>query len=98
MKDSDWQTTGYVEGISAAAGSEFAILPPQNATGNWVKVTQRIPVRIRFDPQDQQPLLRAGMSAAVRVHIAGNYDWPNFRADFRGIFNRHLFMALGFLY
>ena len=67
----DWQTTGYVEGISAAAGSEFAILPPQNATGNWVKVTQRIPVRIRFDPQDQQPLLRAGMSAAVRVHIAG---------------------------
>ena len=56
-----------IESIGAATGSEFSILPPQNATGNWVKVTQRMPVRIVIlDPDPAQPL-RAGMSVTVEV-------------------------------
>ncbi|MFE8072905.1 HlyD family secretion protein [Marinobacteraceae bacterium S3BR75-40.1] len=58
---------GTVESISHATGAEFAILPPQNATGNWVKVVQRIPVRIRLDEAPQDSILRAGMSTAVEV-------------------------------
>ena len=60
--------TGRVERLAPAAGSEFAILRPDNATGNFVKVAQRIPVRIRLDPD--QPLaarLRPGMSVTARV-------------------------------
>ena len=58
--------TGHLESIAAATGSEFALVPAQNATGNWVKVTQRIPVRISVDPVDGKTL-RAGMSAVVSV-------------------------------
>jgi membrane fusion protein (multidrug efflux system) len=57
---------GHVESIGAATGSEFSLIPAQNATGNWVKVGQRIPVRIRIDGKSAQPL-RTGMSAAVTV-------------------------------
>ncbi|MFO0986222.1 MAG: HlyD family secretion protein [Alphaproteobacteria bacterium] len=59
--------TAHVESIGAATGSEFSILPPQNATGNWVKVTQRLPVRIAIDAADPARPLRAGMSATVEV-------------------------------
>ncbi|WP_334174582.1 HlyD family secretion protein [Pseudoxanthobacter sp.] len=62
---------GHVERISPAAGSVFALLPPDNATGNFTKVVQRIPVRIAIDPG--QPLtarLRAGMSVDVRLHVS----------------------------
>ncbi|WP_082529392.1 HlyD family secretion protein [Aurantimonas sp. Leaf443] len=55
--------------IGAGTGSEFAILPAQNATGNWVKVVQRIPVRIDLRPGPDAPPLRAGMSASVTVDI-----------------------------
>jgi membrane fusion protein (multidrug efflux system) len=58
---------GRVESIAQATGAEFAILPPQNATGNWVKVVQRLPVRIEVDPDPGAPVMRAGMSAYVRV-------------------------------
>lgn len=58
---------GEVESISPATGAEFALLPPQNASGNWVKVVQRIPVRIRIVPQEGQPPLRAGLSAEVSI-------------------------------
>jgi membrane fusion protein (multidrug efflux system) len=58
--------TGHVDSIGAATGSEFSLIPAQNATGNWVKVGQRIPVRIRIDGNSAQPL-RTGMSAAVTV-------------------------------
>ncbi|RDE05717.1 HlyD family secretion protein [Sphingomonas aracearum] len=64
--------TGHVERISPAAGSEFAVLKPDNATGNFTKVPQRIPVRIRIDPG--QPLatrLRPGMSVQARVDTSG---------------------------
>lgn len=60
-----WQAE--VESISPATGAEFAILPPQNASGNWVKVVQRLPVRLRLVPQPGEPPLRAGMTASVRV-------------------------------
>lgn len=60
---------GVVESISGGAGAAFSLLPPQNATGNWVKVTQRVPVRIRvIDPSKQFPL-RIGTSASVTVHL-----------------------------
>lgn len=59
---------GRVQSIGAGTGSEFSVLPAQNATGNWVKVTQRIPVRITFDHPPPRPLI-AGLSAEVRVFI-----------------------------
>jgi len=60
-----WQ--GSVESISQATGAEFAILPAQNATGNWVKVVQRIGVRIAIVAGPDDPPLRAGMSTDVRI-------------------------------
>jgi membrane fusion protein (multidrug efflux system) len=57
---------GHVESIGAATGAQFALIPAQNATGNWVKVTQRVPVRIDVDGTDGRAL-RAGMSAVVAV-------------------------------
>ena len=59
---------GTVESISPASGSQFAILPAQNASGNWVKVVQRIPMRVRVDVHPGDPMLRAGMSAVVDVN------------------------------
>ena len=64
---SDYQWTGHVKSISPATGSEYSVIPAQNATGNWVKVTQRLPVRIHIDAQKDAPKLRAGMSAIVTV-------------------------------
>jgi len=61
------QWHGVVQSISEATGAEFALLPPQNATGNWVKVVQRVPVRIELDADGAAPALRAGMSATVTV-------------------------------
>ncbi len=60
-----WQTR--VGSISAATGAEFALLPPQNSSGNWVKVVQRIPVRLEIAGRSDQPPLRAGMSAAIAI-------------------------------
>jgi membrane fusion protein (multidrug efflux system) len=64
----DVKLTGHVESIGAGTGSEFSVLPAQNATGNWVKVTQRVPVRIAIDGQSPRPLI-AGLSAEVTVDI-----------------------------
>ena len=60
-----WQ--GRVESISQATGAEFAVLPPQNASGNWVKVVQRVMVRVRIERRADDPPLRAGMSATVKI-------------------------------
>jgi membrane fusion protein (multidrug efflux system) len=56
-----------VESISPATGAEFAILPPQNASGNWVKVVQRLPVRLRLIERPGEPPLRSGMTAYVSI-------------------------------
>ncbi len=56
-----------VESIGAGTGAEFSLLPAQNATGNWVKVTQRIPVRLKVSGEDADLALRTGMSATVTV-------------------------------
>jgi membrane fusion protein, multidrug efflux system len=59
---------GWVESLSAGTGAAFSLLPPENATGNWVKVVQRLPVRIAIDPQSNADhSLRLGLSAHVEV-------------------------------
>ncbi len=61
---------GTVESISAGTGSRFSLLPPENATGNWVKVVQRVPVKIVLDGDRPNPhILRPGMSATVTIHV-----------------------------
>jgi membrane fusion protein, multidrug efflux system len=60
---------GHVASIGAGTGSEFSILPAQNANGNWVKVTQRVPVRIAIDDTPSRPLL-AGLSTHIRIDTA----------------------------
>jgi membrane fusion protein (multidrug efflux system) len=57
---------GHVASIGAGTGSQFSILPAQNATGNWVKVTQRVPVRIVLDQVSPRPLI-SGLSTHVTV-------------------------------
>ena len=61
---------GRIEGMGAGSGSAFALLPPQNASGNWIKIVQRVPVRIALDPQElaDHPL-RVGLSVTASVSI-----------------------------
>jgi membrane fusion protein (multidrug efflux system) len=58
---------GAVESLSPATGAEYSVLPPQNATGNWIKVVQRVPIRISVQPEHNDRMLRAGMSAVVEI-------------------------------
>ena len=58
---------GTVESVSPASAAEFSMLPAQNSSGNWVKVVQRIPMRVRIERQDGQPTLRAGMSVVADI-------------------------------
>ena len=89
---------GHVEGLGAGSGSAFALLPPQNASGNWIKIVQRVPVRIALDPQElaAHPL-RVGLSVDARwmcatppaplVHghsVAGGADRRRYRAQASG--------------
>jgi membrane fusion protein (multidrug efflux system) len=60
---------GTVESISGGTGTAFSLLPPQNATGNWVKIAQRVPVRIKFAPTDEAHPLRIGATATVSVQL-----------------------------
>ncbi len=71
-----WQAT--VESIGAATGSEFSVLPPQNATGNWVKVVQRVPVRLAIDVggAGEDAPLRAGMSAVIEIDTGHARELP----------------------
>lgn len=68
--------TGTVESISPATGSEFSVLPAQNSTGNWVKVVQRIAVRIAVDRKSDEMRLRAGMSTNVTIDTGFYPHWP----------------------
>ena len=61
---------GHVDSIAAATGARFSMLPPENATGNFVKVVQRVPVKIVLDPgQDPDHQLRPGLSVVPTVYI-----------------------------
>ena len=68
---------GTVESIAQATGAEFAILPAQNATGNWVKVVQRIPVRIKVNPVEGDPPLRVGMSTTIEIDTGHNRSFDD---------------------
>ncbi len=69
---------GTVESVGPAAAQQFALLPPQNTSGNWVKVVQRIPMRVRIDTSNKdQPPLRAGMSAEVNVDTGHARGFPH---------------------
>ncbi|HEY2531734.1 MAG TPA: HlyD family secretion protein [Xanthobacteraceae bacterium] len=73
------QWKAAVQSISPAAAQEFALLPAQNTSGNWVKIVQRIPMRIRVDTSDQRlPPLRAGMSVEVKVDTGHARGLPHF--------------------
>ncbi|WP_256930473.1 HlyD family secretion protein [Pseudomonas sp. D1HM] len=72
---------GTVESISPASISSFSLLPAQNTTGNWVKVVQRIPVRIRIDDAAGKPALRHGMSAVVEIDTGTARGLPKPLAD-----------------
>jgi len=69
--DREWH--GTVESISQATGAVFSVIPPQNATGNWVKVVQRIPVRIALKSAADAPPLRAGMSTQVEIDTGSRH-------------------------
>ena len=64
---------GKVAGIGGGTGASMAMIPAQNATGNWIKVVQRLPVRIELDPRElaAHPL-RLGLSTEVEIDISGN--------------------------
>jgi membrane fusion protein (multidrug efflux system) len=75
--DAEWH--GTIESISPAAAQEFSLLPAQNTSGNWVKVVQRIPMRVRIDTSDKNlPPLRAGMSVEVDVDTGHTRGLPHF--------------------
>jgi membrane fusion protein (multidrug efflux system) len=81
----DYEWHGTVEGISPAAAQEFALLPAQNTSGNWVKVVQRVPMRIHLDVSDKSlPALRAGMSVVVDVDTGHARGWPHFLTGWFG--------------
>ncbi len=79
----EWK--GTVDSISPASGSSFSLLPAQNTTGNWVKVVQRIPMRVKLDPSPDKPPLRVGMSVVANVdtgHVRGLPDIVQRWVDF----------------
>jgi membrane fusion protein (multidrug efflux system) len=69
---------GTLESISPAAAQEFSLLPAQNTSGNWVKVVQRVPMRVRVDTSDNtKPPLRAGMSVEIDVNTGHARGFPH---------------------
>jgi membrane fusion protein (multidrug efflux system) len=72
----EWK--GVVDSISPASGSSFSLLPAQNTTGNWVKVVQRIPMRIHIEDTAGKPPLRVGMSVTVDVDTGHSRGLPDF--------------------
>lgn len=72
---------GHVDSIEAGTGAAFSLFPPENATGNWVKVVQRIPVKVVLDDLGEdlaEAILRVGMSTEVTIHLEGRplLPWP----------------------
>ena len=82
--DAVWR--GVVESVSPAAAQQFALLPAQNTSGNWVKVVQRIPMRVRVETNEKNlPVLRAGMSVEVDVDTGHERGLPHFLAALLGL-------------
>jgi membrane fusion protein (multidrug efflux system) len=79
--DHKWEAE--VQSISPATGAEFSILPPQNASGNWVKVVQRLPVRLKLIPNPDDPPLRAGMTARVKIDTERERSLSDLLGDMR---------------
>jgi membrane fusion protein (multidrug efflux system) len=73
----DFTWLAKVDSIGAATGSEFSILPPQNATGNWIKVVQRVPVRLLLEDAADRPQLRAGLSVVVEIDTGIERSLPD---------------------
>jgi membrane fusion protein (multidrug efflux system) len=78
------QWTGTVESISPAAASSFSLLPAENTSGNWVKVVQRIPLRVRVDNAPGRPPLRVGMSVELSVDTGHERGLPGFLTGLLG--------------
>jgi membrane fusion protein (multidrug efflux system) len=78
------QWVGTVESISPASASSFSLLPAENTSGNWVKVVQRIPMRVRVNNERGKPALRVGMSAEVNVDTGHERGLPSFITDLFG--------------
>ncbi|MDD9876207.1 MAG: HlyD family secretion protein [Magnetovibrio sp.] len=76
----DREIEAVVASIAPATGAEFALLPPQNASGNWVKVVQRLPVRLEITDTGEIPDLRAGMSVIVEIDTGHKRKVPGFLA------------------
>jgi membrane fusion protein (multidrug efflux system) len=72
--DIEWPAK--IAAIAPATGAEFAILPPQNATGSWVKVVQRLTVQIQVEQPPGQQMLRAGMTVSVTVDTGRERGLP----------------------
>ena len=69
---SDVTYHGKVAGFSGGTGASMAVIPAQNATGNWIKVVQRLPVRIELDPEElKRHPLRVGLSMEVEIDVSG---------------------------
>jgi membrane fusion protein (multidrug efflux system) len=79
----EWKAS--VDTISPATGAQFSVLPAQNSSGNWVKVVQRLPVRLRVEANDRAPPLRAGMSVVVDVDTGHTRTLSGLFASLRGI-------------
>jgi membrane fusion protein (multidrug efflux system) len=77
---------GKVTSLAPASGSVFALLPPQNATGNWVKVVQRIPVRLSFGQAPDGLALRAGMSVKISIDTGHQRSLRELWRDIAAIF------------
>ena len=73
----DYEFHAHVASLGPGTGAEFSILPAQNATGNWVKVVQRIPVKLDIDLDDKAPRLRAGMSVVVKIDTEYKRSLPS---------------------
>jgi membrane fusion protein (multidrug efflux system) len=65
----------HIVSMSPGTGSDFAVLPPENATGNWVKVVQRLPVRLEFDEVDPDRPLFSGISVTARIDTGHRRTW-----------------------
>ena len=67
--DEGGSLTGKVQEITSAAASQFSLLPTENASGNFTKVVQKIPVKIALDPHPGKRILRAGQSVSIRIRV-----------------------------